>query len=111
VDKRSGDGRIPAKLKTNMGYVFVLPDSAETLNIGPSGIFLELELPLPKGTEIQLKVEIGGNAFETQAIVRWAQLNHGSDLPLGNGIEFLNMSAEFESAINEYIDGHKSIKS
>jgi c-di-GMP-binding flagellar brake protein YcgR len=70
---------------------------AETADLSPMGCYVEMSFTLPVSTKLDLVLWVEEERVVTKAIV----VTHHPQF--GNGIEFLNMSAENQAKLAQYL--------
>lgn len=76
--------------------------TALTLNVGKGGLAMRTMTPLERGTTARLRFRLPGGAKDIEADTRvcWADRN------IGMGLQFERLSADDQSAIDDFVDGH-----
>jgi uncharacterized protein (TIGR02266 family) len=76
---------------------------AVTLDVGKGGLAIRTINPLPRGTAIQVKFHLPGAHGDIEAIghVAW------SDRKVGMGVQFERVSADDQTVIDAFVDGHR----
>src|SRR5262249_36934309 len=72
------------------------PIRGATSDLSLSGCYIETIFPFPKGTTLDLKLEIGSTVLVAATVVT-------SDPQVGNGISFLRMLPEDRDALAEFL--------
>lgn len=74
-------------------------------NISIGGVFIETVVPLDIGTHVEFSFQIPGRPGEVHAkgIVKWANDGHLQAMPVGMGIEFLEVATSSKEAIHDYV--------
>lgn len=71
--------------------------STRTTDLGPGGCFVDTTVPFPVGTQVQVRLKHGANAFETVGNVVYSQTG------LGMGISFTGLSPERREALELWL--------
>lgn len=76
---------------------------AVTLDVGKGGLAIRTINPLPRGTPIQVKFHLPGAPGDIEALghVAW------SDRKVGMGVQFERVSANDQTVIDQFVDGHR----
>jgi uncharacterized protein (TIGR02266 family) len=77
---------------------------AVTLDVGKSGLAIRTMTPQPAGTLVHIRFRLPGTEHEIDASGRVAW----SDRKVGMGIQFEQISAADQAAIDGFIEGHMS---
>jgi uncharacterized protein (TIGR02266 family) len=83
-----------------------LQQEARIKNISLGGVFIETNLPFELGAYVELDFVIPGYPDEIHAlgVVKWSNDGSKKGLPVGMGIEFLELTARTKSEISRYVD-------
>ncbi len=75
--------------------------TAVTLNIGRGGLAIRSTNPLPRGTQVRVRLRLpGAGEVEADARVVW------SDTNVGMGLQFSGVTAAHQAVIDEFVDTH-----
>lgn len=75
--------------------------TAVTLNIGRGGLAIRSTNPLPRGTEVRIRLRLPGTGeVEANARVVW------SDTNVGMGLQFSEVTPAHQATIDEFVDTH-----
>jgi hypothetical protein len=76
--------------------------AAVTLNISRGGVSVRTTTPLEKGVVVKahFRMPMGKRDIDVDAKVAW------SDRRVGMGFEFVNLGAEEQAAITEWVESH-----
>lgn len=110
----SSDNRKYKRLATNWGVKIRATKYTETTvrrmqerikNISTGGVFIETAVPLDVGTHVEFSFQMPGRTDEIHAkgIVKWANAGHLQGMPVGMGIEFLEVATHSKEAIQDYV--------
>ena len=70
---------------------------ARLYDLSPTGCYLEMLNPPPKGTEIRVRLDLRGKAFEAQAVVVRCEPN------MGMGVLFTQIDAAFQEILDKFL--------
>ena len=76
--------------------------AAVTLNISRGGVAVRTTSPLDKGTAVKtrFRLPMGKKDIDVESAVAW------SDKRVGMGFEFMNLGADDQQSIGDYVDSH-----
>ena len=72
------------------------PSQGQTTDVCLGGCYISTRFNLTVGSEVELKLWVGGVGVKTKAIVRT------SDPGVGNGMQFVQLDAAAEKALTDY---------
>jgi uncharacterized protein (TIGR02266 family) len=95
--------RVPVRLRVSFGDQGALRECLMT-NISRGGVFIATEDPLPIGTSLQLRIQVGELGRTMDIAGEIVTVNTGADMKTserGMGIRFTTRSEEDESLVKE----------
>jgi uncharacterized protein (TIGR02266 family) len=104
------DERIALALEVefrNVGAFLV----AYSTNLSKGGMFVEMEDPLPVGTEIAMRFAVPGEpAIDVIGVVTWVQAWRTELQPRGMGVRFDHLEARHGEAIDRIVSGFRGLR-
>lgn len=97
--------RMREKSPTEVQELSEKDKEAKAHNISLGGIFVDTNLPFPMGSYLEMDLSIPGypEALTVVGIVKWANTARGLDLPVGMGVEFLEVSTKNKTIIEQFV--------
>ncbi|MBS2017516.1 MAG: PilZ domain-containing protein [Deltaproteobacteria bacterium] len=89
---------------TSDSYVY----AGVTENVSEGGLFVATWIPLPIGSKLRMSVEILGEMFVVEGVVRWWR-DPSPDSPPGMGVEWLEMTDALRQAIERLVRERPSL--
>jgi|SRR5580692_3446118 uncharacterized protein (TIGR02266 family) len=79
---------------------------ADVPNLGPGGVFLQTESPVPAGKRLSLEIHVIGQPAPWSALgrVAWARWLAGDDGPAGMGVKLIDVEDEVSAAIEALVE-------
>ncbi len=95
--------RVPLKLRVGFETYGEIRDCLMT-NLSRGGLFIATTAPLPQGSKLQIRIQIGESGQEIELQGEVASHNSGPGLlseELGMGVKFVKCSEEQEKAVDD----------
>ena len=79
---------------------------AKAYNVSLGGIFVDTNMPFPTGAYLEMDLSIPGypEALTVVGIVKWSNTTRSIDLPIGMGVEFLEVSTKNKTIIEKFVE-------
>ena len=88
IDNRRKAPRYPLVLRVEVtDSISLVNIIARTSDVSRMGCYIDMASPLPRGSQVQIKLHNGRETFETEAVVRYVSPG------LGVGVEFSESTA------------------
>jgi uncharacterized protein (TIGR02266 family) len=84
---------------------------AYSANLSKGGMFVEMEEPLPVGTEIAMRFAVPGEpAIDVIGVVTWVQAWKTELQPRGMGVRFDHLEARHGEAVDRIVSGFRGLR-